>query len=343
MKIIFIAEINHYKQWVGKTYADLLIYYKKNTKNKLSIVYTNEYKKCDKNWFIKQNPDIIVFLDTDTLRFAPNFNYVFELNCKIFASSLDLFYFDNCINCPWIQKCLGLLHFGHASKILSSYQDHFPNKIIKSFKGRFINSDRYKNYNLPKIYDILIYGSRGSKTTGLNNIEDHNADKDYKKKWEEHHKKILHSKHNFYPLRVRIEEILLKNKDKYRLYIVPNACIFDAPVANEDLSKLINQSWLTMSTSSRADIPFAKYFEIPASYSGILGNIPSDYTDLFKNNIVEVTEWMTDEEILSTIDKALEDKQKLQETINRLGDRIHKEYNLDAGVKDIDNVFNKLI
>ena len=155
-------------------------------------------------------------------------------------------------------------------------------------------------------------------------------------------KKKLPNKHNFYPLRVRIEQLLLQHRDKYRLYIVPNASIFNAPVANENLSKLINQSWLTMSTSSRADIPMAKYFEIGASYSGILSNIPSDYNDLFKNNIVEVTEWMSDEEILSTIDKALEDKQKLQEMINRLGDRIHKEYNLDAGVKDIDEVFDEI-
>ena len=51
---------------------------------------------------------------------------------------------------------------------------------------------------------------------------------------------------------------------------------------------------------------------------------------------------MTDEDILSTIDKALEDKQKLQEMINRLGDRIHKEYNLDAGVKDMDEVFDEI-
>ena len=97
-----------------------------------------------------------------------------------------------------------------------------------------------------------------------------------------------------------------------------------------------------MSTSSRADIPLAKYFEISASYSGILGNIPSDYNDLFKNNIVEVNEFMTDEEILSTIDKALEDKQKLQEMINKLGDRIHKEYNLEAGTKDMDEVFDEV-
>jgi len=339
MRIILIAENNHYRDWIGKTYYDILVRYSNNSKNKISIVYTDNYKNYNKEWFINENPDIIVFLDTDTLRFANLFSYVFELNCKKFASSLDLFYFNNCINCPWIKKCTGLLHFGYASKLLTSYQEHFPEKIIKSFKGRFVNSERYKNYNLEKKYDILIYGSRGGNTQ----IENHNADKHYKQTWEQHNNQLLPNIHKFYPLREKIEQLLLKHKHKYRLNFLPGACIFNAPVANEDLSKLINQSWLTMATTSRADIPMSKYFEIATSYSGILGNIPSDYNDLFKNNIVEVTEWMTDEEILSTIDKALEDKQKLQEMINTLGDRMHKEYNLDAGVKDMDEVFDEIM
>ena len=29
--------------------------------------------------------------------------------------------------------------------------------------------------------------------------------------------------------------------------------------------------------------------------------------------------------------------------INRLSDRMHKEYNLDAGVKDMDEVFDEII
>ena len=163
------------------------------------------------------------------------------------------------------------MHFGHASNLLSSYKEHFPNKIIKSFKGRFINSDRFQRYpKYKKQYDILIYGSRGKSVKepnsnawiGANEIEKHNADIKYKLEWEQHNKKTLPENWLFYPLRVRIEELLLKHPDKYRLYIVPNACIFNAPVANEDLSKLINMSWLTMSTCSRADIPMAKYFEI---------------------------------------------------------------------------------
>jgi hypothetical protein len=339
MNIILIAEHNHYRNWIGKCYSDLLLYYYRNSKNKVSVIYTDQYHTYNNASFIKLNPDIIVFLDTDTLRFANHFSYVFKLDCKVFASSLDLFYFNDCINCPWIKKCDGILFFGHASKLLTSYKQYFPRKIIKSFKGRFVNSNKYKNNNQEKKYDILIYGSRNVSNT----IEKHQADQYYKQTWESYYKKKLPSKWYFYPLRKRLEQLLIKNKDKYNLYIVSNACIFNAPIANENLSKLINQSWLTIATSSRADIPMAKYFEIGASYSTILGNIPSDYNDLFKNNIVEVTEWMTDEEILSTIDKALEDKQKLQEKINILGNIIHKEYNLDAAVKDMDRVFEDIM
>jgi len=335
MKLLFIAEKSHYRDWPGKTYADLLTHYKKNSKHEVMLIYTDQMLTT-----LGTDPDIdaIVFFDTDTLRFAGNYRFLFDLNIPIFASSLDFFYFNNCINCPWIQKCSGLLHFGHASKLLDSYKAHFPTKIIKSFSGRFVNTDRFRDYNLDKKYDILIYGSRHP----TNMIELHGADQEYKKKWEAHHGKPLPPKWKFYPLRQRIEQLLLKNKDKYRLHIVPNACIFNAPVANEELSKLINTSWLTMATCARADIPMAKYFEIGASYSGILGNIPSDYEDVFKNNVVEVTEWMTDEEILSTIDRALEDKQKLQEMINRLGERMHTDYSLSAGTREMDNVFKRI-
>jgi len=277
MIIILIAENKHYRDWTGKTYSDMLLHYTNKSKNSIDIIYTDQHVKYNKAWFIDKKPDVIVFLDTDTLRFASRFSHVFELDCKIFASSLDFFYFNDCIKCPWIKRSTGLLHFGHATKLLTSYKQYFPNKIIKSFKGRFINSERYRNYNLEKKYDILIYGTRNV----INNIEQHNADKDYKQTWEKHNNQLLSNKYNFYPLRKKIEKILLKHKDRYRTRILTPACIFDASVANEDLSKLINQSWLTLSCCTRADIPMSKYFEIAASYSGILGNIPSDYNDLF--------------------------------------------------------------
>ena len=334
MKILLIPEKDHFRDWIGKTYCDIINYYAKNSIYEVKIIWTDEYLHTNLKTIESISPNIIIFFDTDTLRFAHRFSYIYDMNIPIFACSLDLFYFKQCINCPYIKKSNGLIHFSKATKLLNSYKLQFPNKYICSFKGRYINGEKYKDYNLQKKYDILIYGTRYF----INNLEKHQADKEYKKKWEKHYNSILPSMANFYPLRTRLENLLLKNKHKYRLRIIPSACIYNAPIVNENLSKLINQSWLTLSSSSRADIAMSKYFEIAGSYSGILGNIPSDYEELFKNNIVEVTEWMSDEEILSTIDKALEDKKGLWEMTKRLGDRIHREYDLKAAVTNIDDV-----
>jgi hypothetical protein len=336
MKILFIAEKLHYRDWTGKTYSDLLLHFKLHSNHDVTIIYTDQ--KINMTTF--EMPNIIVFFDTATLIFGNKYKQLFDLNIPIFASSLDLFNVIICVNCNYIKKCSGILHFGYASKLLSSYKDYFPNKIIRSFKGRFINKERFKNYNQEKIYDILIYGTRKY----INSIELlNNADKEYKQKWELHYQTQLPDKWSFYPIREKVEQLLINNPNKYRVHIVPHACIFDAKIANEKLSQLINQSWLTLACSTRSDMPMAKYFEISGSYSGILGDIPSDYNDLFKDNIVEINEWMTDEEILNTIDVALENKQKLQEMINKLGNKIQLEYDLDAGVKDMDMIFDEII
>ena len=307
-------------------------HYKENSKHQVLLCYTDQVLTT---LGTDTDVDLIVFFDVDTLRSGNKYSFLFNLNIPVFVSSIDFFYFKNCTDCKWIQKCTGLLHFGHASKLLGSYKDHFPNKIIRSLGGRYVNTGRFRDYKLDKKYDILIYGSRKH----MNMIENHGADQAYKLKWESHHGKPLPANWNFYPLRERLYHILVKNKNKYKLRVLSDE-VFDT--TNEKLSEVINSSWLTVATRARADIPMAKYFEIGASYSGILGNIPSDYEDVFKNNVVEVTEWMTDEEILSTIDRALEDKQKLQDMINRLGERMHTDYSLSAGTREMDNVFTPL-
>jgi hypothetical protein len=167
-------------------------------------------------------------------------------------------------------------------------------------------------------------------------------EREYKNKYENHHQIQLLDKPNFYPLREKVEHILSNTGDKYRVCILPEATIFNQIYANEELSNLINRAHLTLACTSRMDVPFAKYFEIAASYSCILGNIPTDYTELFTNNIVEITEWMTDDEILSKIDSALENKKELYEKTRRLGDRVHAEYNLAASVQNMDEVITNL-
>lgn len=105
-----------------------------------------------------------------------------------------------CSKCAYIKKCTGIINFSQRSKLLKSYKDVFPNKYIGSLQGRYINTDIYKNYNLPKKFDILIYGSRNCMTERTTY-----QDQDYKKKWEKYHNKKLPSKYYFYPLRKKIE------------------------------------------------------------------------------------------------------------------------------------------
>jgi hypothetical protein len=330
MNIIIIAEKQHYRNWTGKTYYDILTYYKNNSCNNVTLFFSDDNYSYD---IIRElNPNIIIFFETNKLTISND--YIFELNIPVFYCGLDIFYFNICTSCPNIQQCSGIIHFSKASYLENSYKKYFPNKIITHFDGRFINSDRYKNYNKEKIYDILIYGTRKY----INDVEKHEADEIYKSKYENIYGESLNNQCNFYPLRTKMEHILTKNSQKYRLKIINEACIYDAPVANESLSQLINESYMTLSCCTRADIAMAKYFEIPASYSAILGDIPTDYQDLFKGNIVEVNEWMSDDEILQIIDKALEDKEKLWEMTKRLGDRVHKEYNLEAGTRNMDTV-----
>lgn len=341
MNIVLIAEKGHYRDWVGKTYCDILMYYTKYSRNRVTLMYSDRYSSCNKDIMKSLSPNLICFFETNRLTVAKQFDYVFDLNVPIFYCGLDLFYFNDCTNCPNIQKCNGIIHFSKTINLENSYKLHFPNKIHTHFDARFINSNRFKNYGKEKKYDILIYGTRKY----MNLIENHIPDQNYVKKYESIYNKTLNKNEgvNFYNLRSKLENLLIKNTHKYRLKILNETCIYNPLVANEALSQLINESHLTLACRTRADIAMAKYFEIPASYSAILGDIPSDYEYLFKDNIVEVTEWMTDEEILNIIDKALEDKEKLWEMTKRLGDRVHLECNLNSGTKNMDDVFESLI
>ena len=326
------------------TYPDIIKYYINHGKYKTTLLLGTcnfSEKKFD-----DMDPSIIIFLDIDTLRYAKNFKYVFKK--PVWCVCEDFFYFKDCINCEYIQKCMGLITYPNQTKVINAYKRVFPNKKFLSFNGRFINSSIYKNYNNNKKYDILVYGMFYYE----NLIEEHDADKEYKLKYQEHNKTLLPNKYNFYPLRQRLRDLLLANKHKYNLKILNarGSLVLIAQGArlaeyfvNENLSNLINESWLTVCTRSRANILMDKYVESAGSYSGILGNIPHDYQSIFKDNIVEVSEWMTDDEILNTIDKALADKQKLQEMITSLGDKVHQEFSLQTSVKKFDAVFDEIL
>jgi hypothetical protein len=343
--IVFIAEENHYKNWIGKNYYDLLVYIRDHDKEfNIHIFWTDEKPDNVQKSIIEINPKLIFIFETDIIRNNTlKFEFIFNMNIPKILCCLDMFYPSMFILDTNMKYINGILHFSNNKSILSFYKDYYPDKYIDCIPSRYINTTKFKDYNLEKKYDILIYGTRTFlypyKTQSLDSIQN------WIKKYENINNTIIKSndKINFYYLRNKIENIILKHSNKYKIKILPEKCIFDAIIANEDLSKLINQSYITVSCSSIADIMMHKYLEIGASNSVILGNIPTDYIDLFKNNILEVNEFMTDSEILNIIDDGLSDKNKLQMMSTNLYNKIHNEHNYNCAIQNFNNIIDNLI
>jgi hypothetical protein len=344
MKILFIAEFRHYRDWIGKSYFDLINYVAANNiKNQIKIVYSD----VEINNFIVEinefHPELIVFFQTDRFYETSRFSFLFGLNIPIATVGLDYFYPSRVLSCQLMNRVDSMIHFSKNSSIEKYYSKVLPNKYITSFKSRYINIDRFKDYQLEKKYDILIYGTRNYNSNYK--IEKLESIQNFLYKYEEAHN-IQHNLNyniNFYSLRSKLEQIIIKNQDKYRCKILPEKCIYDAVYANEDLSKLINESYITVACSSIANILFHKYLEISASKSVILGDIPTDYEELLKGNIIEVNYFMNEDEIIEKIDNALANKGELNDMAERLYDKIHKEHNYDVAIEDFNEVFDNIV
>ena len=234
----------------------------------------------------------------------------------------------------------------NINNIILPYQNNllkstYLTKNILNFKSRYIDTTIYKDHKLEKKYDILIYGTRNFPYNILNNKTLQIIN--YKKEYKEIYKKNCPDKIDFYELRTKLEQILIKYRHKYNIHILDNGKnITSYPITGENLSKLINQSYLTVCCSSVCDFLFYKHLEIPASNSVILGDYPSDYEETFKDNIVKIDKFMSEEEIINKIDEALSDKKSLLEKSQKLHDIIHKEHCLENSIEDFKNIIDKI-
>lgn len=329
-------------------YRDFFNSYKENSNHNVTLIYTDKFNVINKRHIFKNiKVDLIIFFDIDSLRYFQKFKIKFRKfiknfkNIPIIALIEDIFHYTKCCRCPYLLKDPQIKHiltWTKLSKILYTYKKKFPYKNFDTLKGHFVNTKIYKDYKLDKKYDILMYGSIDAKIELYN----HDSDKEYKKNWERNYGKKLEKKPDFYPLRVRIRNLLTNHEKKYKFKNISGGCTRDPKkYYNEELSKLINQSWITICTTSRMDKFMNKYLETAASNSCILGNIPTDYKEIFENNIIEINEFMTDTEILDIIDNALSNKIKLKEMSSGFKKIIDEEYNLNEGVKSMDKIIDK--
>ena len=213
-------------------------------------------------------------------------------------------------------------------KLQKEYELEFNNKIIKSFSNPFINIEKFHSYtDNQKIYDITVYGSTEGNIK-KNSCPLNIVHKDYLEKWKKRNNiNELPDELNFYEFRHRVKKLLIRS-NKYKLNIIdpsPRGC-WECPIRGEKLSLEINKSYLSLATRTCIDKCMQKYIEISASDTIILGNIPTDFKDLFDGNMIEINDDMSDDKILSIIDDALKNKEKLVDDAKIFGEKIRNFY-----------------
>ena len=144
---------------------------------------------------------------------------------------------------------------------------HFPH---------YIDTSIFSNNKSIKKYDILIYG----------NLSD------------------------WYPFRKRLLSLIKNNNYNYYYLQHPgynenNEKNENTFITKEKLSLLINQSKLTICTSSVFDYFVKKYIEISLSGSIICGDFPDLENNIYLDNMCNINNNMSDEDILKTINKYL--------------------------------------
>ena len=183
------------------------------------------------------------------------------------------------------------------------------NKINYYIWGFYFDTNIFKNWNLPKKYNILLYGCI------------------YK---------------NGYPLRHKIHYLLrrLESKKENKIMIVkfPGYKKKDSVPRNENLSKLINQSKFCIATKSIHNMMVKKYQEIILSGSNIIGDIPSDYEELLKNKIIYVDKNYDYNKILKILKKCIDSKYD-HLLKNNLEEEIKNNYSFQKGYEKLISFF----
>lgn len=154
-----------------------------------------------------------------------------------------------------------------------------------------IDNTLFRDYGMTKKYDILIYGTISKS----------------------------------YPLRMRLKKLLVTKK------------IFNVRVINKkenirdiELSKIINQSWITIATKSSFDYLVMKYFEISASKSVIAGDMPEQGKQIWGDEYINLDNTMDNKQIINKLKKILDKKQLLNRISENMYKKIHRSYSYNS-------------
>lgn len=312
-KIFIIGSINELKNRLDNNQYNLLNYIKNNSNFEIKFMeYTNFTNYKEKLNF----PDntILYFIC-----FNPDLN---DLNNK---ENLVIIYDQWDLYCTCGYKCLGnkkcgfIKHFNNNrlksyNYIISRFDTYLTQKYFKNFYkfGYYMDNNIFKDWKLEKKYDIFFYGNILNKS---------------------------------YPFRNRLHYLLQKDKD-LNIKIIPYSARLRKQkklLSGMELSKLINQSWITISTKATIDALLQKYYEIGFSKSVICGDYPDlEKDNVIKENMILIDHLMTDEEILKKIKNYLNNKDKLIQMSNKCYEHMINNYTYQNGLKDFEKIIKNI-
>jgi hypothetical protein len=288
LKILVITKSDEFKNRMDLNHRDLIDQLSKDTR--FTVMDSSSVNKD-----IMEDYDII-FNDV-----WPDVKCEKKINCKFFED----YYHLNLQNTKVSGYDFLLLRY-KTPKTISNEIFDIPLEN-KHFIPHHFDLNVWKNWKLPKIYDIIIYGFM---------------------------------RESLYPFRARLKSILLKSNFKIKFIDHPGYDNVNC-IRREELSKLINQSWLCLSVPMNNtkdwDDFLKKFGEGSLSYSMVLGSIPKEAESYYKDNFCKILPEMSDDEIISEITKTLTNKDKMIEQIDEVYNTFKKEFNIDSYSEKIYN------
>ena len=250
---------------------------------------------------------IMLFHDLHDFSLDSITNYV--INCNVVNNMINLNENDYKKN---LKNFLIKYDIKYTISIYECYENIFLNKyfnnyITKSYLlSHSYNEKIFYNRNNKKIYDILIYGNTNNK---------------------------------IYPFRER----LLKICESMNLNImeIKHDYTKNKTIVEDELSILINKSWLSISCCLITDYFVRKYLEIISSGSIIIGNINDHGRTIIENTLIEVNDNYSDELIKSIITYYLNNKDLLLYLSMKSNNKI-KDYKYDNYSNNLYNICDSI-
>lgn len=268
-EILMIGKFSEFKNRMDTMYYEILEYFKNNSNYTITLIDTIDCKKHETlDYYITKyckttNPII--------------YNIVYTNKSEQIISNLSetklttIYEIEDCYEVDLLISNINDFKYDYViyrynCEQLDYIKSKSPNTIFLHLP-HYINTKIFNiDSTIPKKYDILLYG----------NIS------------------------NFYPFRQRLFNLIINSGLNYYHLEHPGYNTTNAITKNQ-LSKLINQSKLTISTSSAFNYFLKKYLEISMSGSILAGNFPITEHNPYTNCMCLLDETMNDNTILSKL------------------------------------------